>query len=266
MHAGWNLFVKRDDDQFLSLTLMAATSGLLCAAALPFMPPITSEAWQVLAISSPLHAGYRLCLSLGYKFGEMSQVYPIARGATPLFVTILSVAFLGLHLEPAKYVGVVVIATGIIGLTLNKGLPRTHEGRAIGFALATAGFIAVFTLFDSRGSRVSGSPITYVLWLFVLEGALMLAIASVYAARRLRNYAATNGRSCMVNGVVMSAAHGLVILALSRSPAALVSALRETSVVFGIVFSAAVLKEKIGAVRLVCTLLVTVGLFVTILG
>lgn len=266
MHAGWNLFVKKDEDQFLALTVMAATSGLLCALMLPSMPGISAGAWEVLAVSAPLHAGYRVCLSLGYKYGDMSQVYPVARGATPLMVSLISVTLLGVQLGMAKGLGVVVIAAGIIGLTFHRGMPRDREGRAIGFALGTAAFIAVFTLLDSDGSRRSGSPLAYVLWLFVLEGALMLLIAAVVDGPRLRDYVVRNGRTCLVNGTVMSAAHGLIILALSRSQAALVSALRETSVVFGILFSAMVLKERIGPLRLACSLVVTAGLFITILG
>lgn len=266
MHAGWNLFVKKDEDQFLSLTVMAATSGVLCAFLLPFTPPMVAAAWPVLAISAPLHAGYRVCLSLGYKYGDMSQVYPIARGATPLLVTLISVLVLGVSLDAWKSVGIVVIATGIMGLTFNRGLPRGHESRAIAFALGTAAFIAVFTLLDSRGSRASASPMAYILWLFVLEGGLMLLLAATVNAPRLKSYVIRNGRTCLVNGFVMSLAHGLIIVALSRSQAPLVSALRETSVVFGVVFSAVVLKERIGAVRLACTLAVTTGLFLTVLG
>lgn len=266
MHAGWNLFVKKDEDQFLSLSVMAATSGALCVLLLPLTPGIELGAWKVLAISAPLHAGYRVCLSLGYKYGDMSQVYPIARGATPLLVTLLSVSLLDVQLGALKVAGIVVIGAGIMGLTFYRGFPRNHEGRAIGFALGTAAFIAVFTLLDSAGSRQSGSPLAYVLWLFVLEGALMLSLAAAASPARLRAYVTRNGRTCLVNGAVMSAAHGLIIVALSRSEAALVSALRETSVVFGVVFSSVVLKEHIGPLRLACTLAVTAGLLLTILG
>lgn len=266
MHAGWNLYVKKDTDQFLSLAVMAATSGLLCACVLPLMPPIADRAWVILAISAPLHAGYRICLSMGYKYGDMSQVYPIARGATPLMVTLISVGFLGVTLGGWKIVGIAIIAVGIMGLTFHRGFPTRHEGRAIAFALGTAAFIAVFTLLDSRGSRESDSPIAYVLWLFVLEGLLMLLIAATVNATRLKEYVIKNGRACSINGAVMSLAHGLIILALSRSEAALVSALRETSVIFGVVFSVVVLKERIGAVRLTCTLVVLAGLFLTVLG
>lgn len=266
LHAGWNLFVKKDEDQFLSLTVMAATSGMLCAILLPLMPPMNPGAWKVLAISAPLHAGYRVCLSLGYRYGEMSQVYPIARGATPLMVALISVVVLGVDLGVVKGLGIITIAAGIIGLTFYRGFPKTHEGRAIGFALATAAFIAVFTLLDSTGSRQSGSPLAYVLWLFVLEGALMVAIAAGVSLRKLGPYVVKNGRTCLVNGLVMSLAHGLIILALSRSEAALVSALRETSVIFGVIFSAVILKERVGAIRLTCTLVVLAGLFITVLG
>ncbi|AKH64281.1 MULTISPECIES: EamA family transporter [Photorhabdus] len=264
MHAGWNLFVKKDEDKFLSLTVMAVTSSVLCAVLLLFMPGIDVSAWKILIISVPLHAGYRVCLSLGYKYGDMSQVYPIARGATPLLVALISVILLGVHLELTQIAGVVAIALGIMWLTFHAGFPKNNEGRAIGFALGTAAFIAVFTLLDSRGARLSGNPFSYVLWLFVLEGILMFVLAASVNRHRLLDYISRNGRTCMVNGVVMSVAHGLVILALSRSPAALVSALRETSVIFGVIFSAWILKEKIGPVKLTCTLVVMVGIFLAI--
>ena len=266
MHAAWNLFVKKDEDKFLSLTVMAATSGGICLAMLPFFPAMEPAAWKWLAVSAPLHAGYRICLSAGYKHGDMSQVYPIARGATPLMVTAISVLLLGTVLAPWKYVGIAVIGVGIMGLSFSRGLPKRNEGRAIAFALSTAAFIAVFTLLDSQGARVSGQAFTYVLWLFVLEGLLMLLIAAATGFRRLQSYVARNGRTCLVNGFVMSAAHGLVILALSRSQPALVSALRETSVVFGALFGVIFLKEKVAGMRLACTLVVTVGLVVSVLG
>jgi len=266
MHAGWNLFVKKDQDQFLSLTVMAATSAVLCAVMLPFVGSVAPQSWSVLAISAPLHVGYRVCLSMGYRYGDMSQVYPIARGATPLMVSLISVVVLGVDLGGTKIAGIVTIAAGIMGLTFYKGFPKNNEGRAIAFALGTAAFIAVFTLLDSKGSRLSGNSLAYVLWLFVLEGAMMTMVAAAANGAKLKGYVKANGKTCLVNGIVMSAAHGLIIMALSRSQPALVSALRETSVIFGVIFSWAVLKERVGAVRLACTGAVTGGLLLAILG
>ncbi|AEG94247.1 transporter-like protein [Ramlibacter tataouinensis TTB310] len=257
--------MKKDEDKFLSLTLMAATSAVLCALALPLLPGVNSRAWPILGVSAILHAGYRICLSLGYKYGEMSQVYPIARGATPLFVALASVA-MGLSLSAWQYLGILAIAVGIMGLTFDRGFPTSHARAAIGFALGTSAFIATFTLLDSKGARVSGHAYAYILWLFVLEGLLMLMAALLKSPVRLARYAKARGRTCLVNGLVMSAAHALIIVALSRSQPALVSALREVSVVFGVIFGAVFLKESVGFVRMLCTLAVTVGLFFTLLG
>ena len=136
----------------------------------------------------------------------------------------------------------------------------------MGFALSTAAFIAAFTLLDSNGARQSGHPYTYILWLFVLEGVLMLALAAVVSAPKLYRYSRSNGRTCLVNGAVMSIAHGLVIIALARTQPALVSALREVSIIFGVIFSAVFLNERVGPIRLGCAVAVTAGLFLTILG
>ncbi|MFV8907663.1 EamA family transporter [Serratia fonticola] len=264
LHAGWNLFVKKDEDKFLSLTVMAATSGMLCAIIIFFLPGIDSRAWKILLISAPIHAGYRACLSFGYKYGDMSQVYPIARGATPLLVMLFSFILIGIHLEFSQIVGILTIALGIMWLSFHRGIPTDRERRAIFFALGTATFIAIFTLLDSKGARLSGNAFSYVLWLFVLEGLIMTVFAASINKGKFLDYVSRNGKVCMANGIVMSIAHGLIILALSRSPAALVAALRETSVVFGVVFSALILKESVGPVRLTCTLVVLIGICLAI--
>jgi drug/metabolite transporter (DMT)-like permease len=266
LHAGWNLFVKKDEDKFLSLSLMAATSGGLCTLLVPQVGWPTKEVWGYLAVSAPLHAGYRICLSAGYQHGELSKVYPIARGATPLFVTALSMALFEQSIAPLKLVGIAGIACAIMGFTFQNGFPKEKEGRAIAFALGTAAFIAVFTLVDSVGSKLSESSIAYVIWLFILEGVLMLVVSATVAYSRLQTYIRTNGLTCVKNGAVMSLAHGLVIVALSRSEPALVSALRETSVVFGVLFGALFLGEKLNLSKLICTATVTAGLLLTVLG
>ena len=260
MHASWNLAVKKDSDQFLSLTVMAATSGLLCAVLLLLAPGIQPAAWPYLLISAPLHAGYRVFLAAGYRAGDMSQVYPIARGATPVFVMILSLVTIGVNLDAQRYLAIALIAAGIVGLTFVRGLPPRGERRAVGFALTTAGFVACFTLLDAAGARHAGSALPYILWVFVLEGLAMMMLAALRAPSALVKYTSRRWRICLLSGLVMSLAHGLIIWALSRSEVALVSALRETSVIIGMVLSAVLLRESIGSGRVACTLSVVGGI------
>lgn len=258
LHSSWNLAVKKDRDQFRSLSLMAATSGALCLLALPFVPRLDPSAWIFLAVSGPLHAGYRIFLAQGYRYGDMSQVYPIARGAIPIFVTGLSALFLTANLTPYSLMAIGLVTVGIIGLTFVRGVPRNLK--AVGYALVTAGFVACFTLLDAEGAATGSAAITYILWVFTLEGLLMLLAAFSGGRAQMVEFTRTNWRTCLVSGFVMSLAHGLIIWALARSEVALVSALRESSVVISMVLSAIILKERLGLQKIACTLLVVTGI------
>ena len=258
LHSSWNLAVKKDGDQFRSLALMAATSGFLCLLVVPFAPSLAPGAWTFLAASAPLHAGYRIFLAQGYRHGDMSQVYPIARGAIPLFVLALSVVLLASTPSPYRLGAVALIVAGILGLTFVRGVPRNVS--AVASALVTAAFVACFTLLDARGAAIAGAAFTYILWVFVFEGLLMLLAGFVVGPARMLDYTRQCWRTCLLNGLVMSFAHGLIIWALARSDVALVSALRESSVVISMVLSAVILKERLGMQRIACTLLVVAGI------
>ncbi|MCM2505616.1 EamA family transporter [Aureimonas altamirensis] len=258
LHSSWNLFVKKGRDQFRSLSLMAATSGVICLLALPFAPPLDPAAWWFLAASAPLHAGYRIFLSAGYRYGDMSQVYPIARGAIPLFVLPLSLIFVNADVSGVQIGAVLTIALGIMGLTFVRGIPTNYH--AVGFALVTAAFVACFTLLDAEGAALGGQAITYILWVFLLEGLLMLLAGLVAGPRAFLAYTAENWKICTASGFVMSLAHALIIWALSRSEVALVSALREVSVVMTMIFGSLVLRERLGLQKAACTILVLFGI------
>lgn len=260
LHSSWNLLVKKGSDQFRSLTLMAATSSIICLVALPFVPQLDPRAWWFLAFSAPLHAGYRIFLSAGYRYGDMSQVYPIARGAIPLFVLPLSLIFLNSNISAQQVSAVLTICAGIIGLTFVRGIPTNY--RAVGYALITAVFVACFTLLDSEGAKLGGQAITYILWVFILEGVLMFGVGLLIGAGRMLSFTAENWKICATSGFVMSLAHGLIIWALARSDVSLVSALRESSVVISMILGAIILRERLMFQKIICTLLVVVGVII----
>ena len=260
MHAGWNLVVKRDDDQFLALTLMAATSGIIAAAILPALPLPARSATPYLLTSAALHAGYRVFLAAGYRYGDLSQVYPVARGAAPVIVAILAYVFANERLSVEQIIGMLLIASGIVSLAFRKGLPSGHEASAIGFGLATAWFIACYTVLDGLGARLANAAFSYALWLFVLEGLLMLILGVLRSPTALLAYTRRKWKICALSGLIMSSAHALVIWALTIGDLALVSALRETSVLFATILGAFYLHEKLGVWRIACATVVFAGL------
>jgi drug/metabolite transporter (DMT)-like permease len=260
MHAGWNLAVKQEGDRFLTLTLMAVTSAVLVTPALPLLPWPSAPAWPYLVVSALLHAGYRAMLAEGYRHGHLSQVYPIARGAAPLIVCVLSYLFAGQTLSVGQLAGVLLIAFGIASLALRTGLPAGYERRAVGFALATATATASYTVVDGLGARLAGQALSYALWLFLLEGIAMLLWGLLRCPDDLASFAPQAWRKCMVSGAVMSSAHVLVIWALSVGDFTLVSALRETSVLFAALLAAIVLREPLGGWRGTATVVVFAGM------
>lgn len=266
MHASWNLVVKKDDDKSLSLAVMAATSALVCLLLLPVAPPIHAAAWRYLLFSVPLHAGYRIFLGQGYRHGNLSQVYPLARGATPLFVTAISLMLYRPAFGALYYAGILLISLSIIGLTRRSYRNGGDEARAIRSALMTSLFVACFSLVDGAGSRASGHPISYILCLFIFEGMAMVFAALALSGARAVRYARKNAYPCLLSGIVMSLSHGIVIWAFSRAEVPLVAALRESSVVIGMCLSTWVLKERVSLLRALSTFGVLGGMLCIAFG
>ncbi len=156
LHAGWNALLRAGGDRFAAMVVMSLASSL---AALPVAlacgVPATA-AWPMLLISAALHVGYNLALVRAYQHGELGQVYPLARGAAPLLVTLSAAVFVGEHLPVAALAGICLVSVGILGLAGAK------TGRAaLAPAFLTSLFIAGYTVTDGLGARVSGDPVGY---------------------------------------------------------------------------------------------------------
>ena len=259
LHAGWNAAVRVRGERLIVMATMTGSSALIAGLLLPFAGPPTAAAWPYLAGSSLLHLGYNLSLLKAYQHGELSQVYPTARGAAPLLSVALAWAFAGERLGGEALAGIVIVSAGILGLALAR--TRGGEGRKLYvlYALCTAGFIAAYTTADALGARLAGSAHVYSLWLFALNG---LYLPLFVLARRRRQAAAMLAGSWLAgagSGVMSLAAYWLVIWALTRSAIGPVAALREVSVVFAALLGALLLKERVTPARLAAVAAVFVG-------
>jgi uncharacterized membrane protein len=162
LQATWNTLVKSDGDKLAIMVMIAMTEALTSLVLIPLVPFPRPESWPFLAAAVMLHVGYKLLLFKSYQHGDLSHVYPIARGSAPLIVALLSIVVVGEALSPASQVGIVCIGIGIMSLAFTRGLQVRDDRRALVCALATGGLIASYTVVDGIGARAAGSPHGYM--------------------------------------------------------------------------------------------------------
>lgn len=263
LHASWNAVVKSSGDKFLNAMIVVGAAGVIAALFLPFLPVPDRSSWPFLATSTVLQVVYVCLVVAAYKSGDMSQAYPIMRGTPPLLVALVSGPLIGEVLPLGRWVGIGFISAGVLALAFEARLRAgPGHGRTTALALVNAMFIASYTLVDGIGVRKSGVPVAYTMWLFVLN-ALPLMLW-VLARHRQTFWPHLRGRLhlAVIGGVGTLGSYGLALWAMTIAPIAVVSALRETSILFAILISAVFLKERIGWQRVAAAVLIVIGIMV----
>lgn len=260
MHASWNAMVKAGADRFaftLLLTLAECVMGLVLA---PFFPVISVAALPWLALSSALHVGYMLFLTRAYAHGDLSQIYPMARGAAPLIVALGGALLLGEALTTLRLAAVLAIGLGVVAMSLRGGgdLGRMNR-RAIGLALVTACFTASYTLVDAIGARASGSASAYTCAMFALSGAGYCALGFAQRGSQALSVQPRVWRLGALAGALSFFAYWAAIWAFTQAPVALVAALRETSVLMAMLIGVVILRERVGRWRWAAGAMIATG-------
>lgn len=253
LHAGWNAVIKGSHDTLLSTALVMGSAGLIALPLLPWLPLPAAASWPWLATSVLLQLGYYLLVARTYRVTDMGQSYPLMRGIAPIMVALLGAFGFGEPLHPLAWLGIGLVSSGI--LTMATGLPRKH----LALPLFTACVIAGYTIVDARGARASGHAWSYALWLALLSGLpLLLWLA---ATRRAAFAAFLHGNlaKAAIGGVGTLGSYGIALWAMTRAPMAMVAALRELAIVFGLLFSVLLLGERVSTGRVLAAGLIVCG-------
>lgn len=265
MHASWNVMVKIGNDTLLNMGLTMGLAGLVAVPFL-FVTDVPDPAsWLYLFGSLVTHLGYYLFLVLAYRHGELSQVYPIARGSAPLLVAVSAWLLPPYEvLAPWQMAGVVAISLGILSLSVERPLSGTHKWEPVAFGLFTGICIMGYMLCDGLGVRAAGESeaqqFGYIAWLFALD-APMLVLFCLWR-RGLKptfQYWSSAWKLGFAGGCLSAGAYGISIFAMKSGSFAQVSALRETSVIFAAIMSAYLLKERFRKRRYASVSLVALG-------
>ena len=256
LHASWNAIVKSADDKFLTTIMVTAAAAALSAAMLPFLTAPARASWPYAAASAVFQIAYFLLVARTYQIADMSQTYPLMRGTAPLIVAFASVFQMGDALSPVAWAGVLGICLGIFSIALGN---RLNDRRGVYLALVNALVIAAYTLIDGAGVRRSGAPAAYTLWVFLLTGVPLTLWATSTSRVASFRYFRRHWRLGIAGGVATTASYGLALWAMTIAPVAIVAALRETSILFGTLIAAVVLRESVGPRRLVAACIIAGG-------
>ena len=259
LHAGWNILIKSESDSARTTMLIVAGSGVIGIAILPFLPLPLRPSWPYLGASVVIHVVYFSFLLLAYKKGDLSLVYPLMRGLPPLLTAIGASILLNEALSWRGWSGVMLVSGGALMLTADFRFSKRFAMAPVAFALLNAIVIVVYTLVDARGARLSGSAFSYTGWMLLLLALLFFVAVAVIEGRQVFYRMAKDWKKSVLGGGCTFASYGIALWAMTLSPVALVAALRETSILFGTIFSVCILKERITRIRGLSVLLIAAG-------
>jgi drug/metabolite transporter (DMT)-like permease len=255
-HALWNALVKSAGDRMLTMVVLRTTGMMFGLAALPFVDWPAPESWKWLAVTAVVMFAYYALLVRSYGVGDMSVVYPLARGLAPVLTTIAAFLAIGEALSTGQAVAVAMISLGIMALSFGAGASRA----AVGFALATGVSVATYSFFAGLGVRTAGTVLGFQACLEIVTGFGTLCYGVVVRRADLVIYVRRHGAIAFLAGAVSVLGFLAFLVAATSLPLGPVSAVRETSVIFGAVVGTLVLKEGFGARRIAAAVLVTLGI------
>lgn len=261
LHSSWHAMIKVNSDRLVGLAGMNVISAGISLAALPLVEVPSVEVWPVLAFSVVLHNAYKGGLAQVYRHGDLGEAYPIARGLSPLFATLIALVVLGETPDMWQVAGIILISGGLMVMSFER------RGRApslllLAMAALTGFMVAAYSVVDAYGARLSGDWLSFTVWLIVLDGGMFVGVMTALRGRSLWRAITLEWRRTIISGLLGIAAFGVFLWALSRGPVGGVSALRETSVLFASMIGIVILKEQWSLWRLIGAILIMLGIIV----
>jgi drug/metabolite transporter (DMT)-like permease len=259
MHASWNLLVKLKLDRFLSLFLIQTLMGVMGIGMLFFFAWPSRESLPYALASGMLHTGYNIFLARSYRDGDLSLVYPVARGAAPLITLLATWLVASEQINAITAIAIGILVSGIWLVAVGRSKTLKLDKVSLFYALITSCFIAAYTVVDGLGGRASGAASGYTALVFILDAVFLLGTGLYMRGPGIFKKVAPFWKSGVMGALLSASAYWIVIWAMTQAPIAAVAALRETSILFVIFMSARLLKEQLNWLRIAGGILVVLG-------
>ncbi len=262
LHALWNSLIKVGTSRMGAMVILSIGEVPIGLAVILVRPSLD---WQVapwVLAAGCAHFFYKFFLTYAYERGDLSRVYPIARGAAPLVVGLLSNVLLTDVISPSEYAGIAVLGMGI--LLMAQGVFANGENRKlIPYALGSACATATYTLIDGSGARVAGDAVAYVAWVFVVDGLFFATGMLLWKGLDVLPRAKKAWGVGMIAAVASYGAYGVSVWAMTIAPIAVVAALRETSILFAVLIGWLALGEPMTKAKLLAAAVIVGGVMLT---
>ena len=233
-HAIWNGMVKNHSDKAVAISGIVFGRLPLSIIAIILLPLPSVESIPYMIVSVIIHQGYQWFLLSSYEIGDLTKVYPIARGTGPLVATIISILFLGLVLDNLIILSILLICSGIIFLSSFDG--PNQNNKILKYSLLTGLCIGLYSITDGYGARISLSATSFVSWTFIINALVYPLIISFKNQKNLINRVKQSGKKMFfVGGSLDYLTYIIVVWAFTKAPIPMVGALRETSILFSII-------------------------------
>jgi drug/metabolite transporter (DMT)-like permease len=260
-HAVVNGVLKAGDDKMSSRALIDGFSALITLPGV-FLLPLPHHAWQWLAASGAIHLVYLTSLIKAFERADMLVAYPLMRGLAPMLASLVAVSLFREPITAMIGAGVACVSVGLMVAALGRQLDR----RALGWSLLTGASIALYTVADAQGVRAAPSAPSYIAWIFLIDGGLIAALFALWRGPRFILAARSEWRAGLIAGALSVVSYGLAVWAFRFSDIPRLAALRETSVLFGVVIAIVFLKERATPARLASAALIGAGAVVLVLS
>jgi drug/metabolite transporter (DMT)-like permease len=238
IHAIVNAIVKGGRDKAAGRAVTDGTSALVLLPATLFVP-LPHGAWGWLATSAAVHGFYLYALVRTYRIGDLSAVYPVLRGTAPLITALVTIVLLGESATTGQIAGIALIGAAMFVMIAGRHIRRA----ALGWSLMTGVLIATYTVIDALGVRAAPSAASYIVWLFVEMGGVVVILFSIATRGALFTAARQQWKPGVIAGILSILTYGMALTALSLGPTAPLAALRETGMVSALLISIIYLKE-----------------------
>tara|TARA_B110000014_G_C20004946_1_gene520859 strand:+ start:1 stop:843 length:843 start_codon:yes stop_codon:yes gene_type:complete len=260
LHASWNIIIKSLKNSLVGIAMKVFFQSIIFFPIIFFVPIPLGITWLFIFCSLILHSLYFILLGTMYNRSDLTFIYPVARGCAPVFVTILSLIFLQDYIPLSGMIGIVIISSGLVLLSL-ENYKKKIDRKLLYISLFIALIISIYTFSDGAGVRSVNNSLTFIVWNFFLGGWVSIGYVYLTKKKELFELKFQELLKILIATIMSFGGYGIIIWSMKHEPIGFVAALRESSILIATLIGYFFLKEKVSFIRMLSGIAFFLGVY-----